>query len=97
MRELGSGCDERRACGRACPATPATPPLDLTGSLVRPVRRLWNADSRDSGESLPMHVAVCLAEEGDCVQLYEVSSTTWPCPHDSYESCKVCLEQRKPP
>eukprot|EP00802_Teleaulax_amphioxeia_P025105 Tamp_25908.p1 GENE.Tamp_25908~~Tamp_25908.p1 ORF type:complete len:212 (+),score=21.79 Tamp_25908:195-830(+) len=45
------------------------------------------------GETLPMHPAVCLQEEGDSVDFWEISSTVWPCPHDSHHPCATCLAE----
>ena len=65
------------------------------GSLITGNLLLWDADKEGSSEAMPMHVAVCMAEDGDCAQLYEISWTVWPCPHDSYQSCQACLQQRR--
>jgi hypothetical protein len=67
----------------------------INGKLVKGMFLLKHVDgAEDVGETMPVHPAVCLHQDGDAVEMWEISAKAWPCPHDSYSPCSRCLRQK---
>lgn len=56
----------------------------IKGEIVQPEGFLGGEEGRQ------VFPAVCLQNEGDRVEIHEVSWTAWPCPHSSMQVCPWC-------